>query len=99
MVLGTSDLIAFVSTSDLMRARQFYADALGLAVVDETPLGCSVDDIDATVRGLAAQGAGFLRYEGMEQDPLGIGRSPSHARIGWFKDLDGNILSLTEFAP
>ncbi len=29
---------------------------------------------------------------------LGIWRAPSKARIAWFKDLDGNILSLTELA-
>jgi hypothetical protein len=34
----------------------------------------------------------------MEQDDLGIWTSPSGARVAWFKDPDGNVLSLTEFS-
>jgi hypothetical protein len=39
----------------------------------------------------------FKRYEGIEQDELGIWTSPSGARVAWFGDPDGNTLSLTEF--
>jgi hypothetical protein len=31
----------------------------------------------------------------MDQEARGIGRSPSGARVAWFKDPDGNTLSLT----
>jgi catechol 2,3-dioxygenase-like lactoylglutathione lyase family enzyme len=34
-VLASSDVIAFVSTTDLARARTFYEDVLGLPIVDE----------------------------------------------------------------
>jgi hypothetical protein len=37
------------------------------------------------------------RYPGIEQDELGIWKSPSGAQIAWFKDPDGNTLSITEF--
>jgi len=37
------------------------------------------------------------RYPGMQQDELGIWSSPSGARVGWFKDPDGNTLSVTQF--
>jgi catechol 2,3-dioxygenase-like lactoylglutathione lyase family enzyme len=63
-----------------------------------TVLGWIVDDVAATVRGLAARGVAFDRYEGMEQDELGIWRSPSGARVAWFHDPDGNTLSLTQRA-
>ena len=33
----------------------------------------------------------------MEQDALGIWRSPSGAQVAWFPDPDGNTLSLTQF--
>jgi hypothetical protein len=33
----------------------------------------------------------------MEQDAAGVWTAPSHARIAWFRDPDGNLLSLTEF--
>jgi predicted enzyme related to lactoylglutathione lyase len=32
----------------------------------------------------------------MNQDKIGVWSSPSGARIAWFKDPDGNILSITE---
>jgi catechol 2,3-dioxygenase-like lactoylglutathione lyase family enzyme len=61
-----------------------------------TILGWSVDDIGKTVKGLRKMGVKFERYEGMDQDELGIWTSPSGARIAWFKDPDGNVLSLSE---
>jgi catechol 2,3-dioxygenase-like lactoylglutathione lyase family enzyme len=61
-----------------------------------TILGWSVDDIGKTVKGLQKKGVKFERYEGMDQDQLGIWTSPSGARIAWFKDPDGNVLSLSE---
>jgi catechol 2,3-dioxygenase-like lactoylglutathione lyase family enzyme len=39
-VLGTSDVIAFASTTDLARARTFYEATLGLQVVDENGYAC-----------------------------------------------------------
>jgi catechol 2,3-dioxygenase-like lactoylglutathione lyase family enzyme len=61
-----------------------------------TILGWSVDDIGKTVKGLQKKGVKFERYPGMEQDQLGIWTSPSGARIAWFKDPDGNVLSVAE---
>jgi len=64
-----------------------------------TILGWRVADIESTTDRLAAAGVEFLRFSGMnDSDPRGIWNSPSGARIAWFKDLDGNVLSLTEFA-
>jgi catechol 2,3-dioxygenase-like lactoylglutathione lyase family enzyme len=37
MMLGSSDLVGFVATTDTERARAFYRDTLGLALVDESP--------------------------------------------------------------
>jgi hypothetical protein len=34
----------------------------------------------------------------LEQDDLGVWQAPSGARVAWFKDPDGNLLSLTEVA-
>lgn len=62
-----------------------------------TVLGWEVDDIEAKVKELAARGVVFLRYEGMPQDAAGIWTSPSGAQVAWFKDPDGNNLSLTQF--
>jgi catechol 2,3-dioxygenase-like lactoylglutathione lyase family enzyme len=62
-----------------------------------TVLGWRVDDLEATVRELTGRGVAFERFPGMEQDELGIWRSPSGAGIAWFRDPDGNVLSITRF--
>jgi catechol 2,3-dioxygenase-like lactoylglutathione lyase family enzyme len=64
-----------------------------------TSLGWSVADVAAEVAALAARGVRFQRYPGMEQDAAGIWTSPAGARVAWFADPDGNILSLTQLPP
>ena len=64
-----------------------------------TALGWQVTDIEASVRSLRTKGAVLQRYEGLSQDALGIWKSPSGAKVAWFRDPDGNTLSLTERAP
>jgi len=54
-----------------------------------------VADIDAVVGALGACGVEFERYEGMGQDTQCVWTTPSGARVAWFKDPDGNLLSLT----
>jgi catechol 2,3-dioxygenase-like lactoylglutathione lyase family enzyme len=61
-----------------------------------TVLGWSVDDIAATMATLGAAGVTFNRYEGFGQDEAGVWTAPSGARIAWFPDPDGNVLSLTQ---
>ena len=61
-----------------------------------TSLGWTVNDIRATAQQLMAKGVNFERFEGMNQDDLSIWASPSGAQVCWFKDPDGNVLSLTQ---
>jgi catechol 2,3-dioxygenase-like lactoylglutathione lyase family enzyme len=61
-----------------------------------TVLGWSVSSIDMAVSGLMARGAVFERYTSLQQDPRGIWRSPSGAKVAWLKDPEGNVISLTE---
>jgi catechol 2,3-dioxygenase-like lactoylglutathione lyase family enzyme len=61
-----------------------------------TVLGWHVSSAESTVRTLCEKGIEFERFPGMQQNPLGIWDSPSGARVAWFKDPDGNILSITE---
>jgi len=63
-----------------------------------TALGWAVADIEPLVLNLGAAGVAFERYDGLPQDELGIWQAPGGARIAWFKDPDGNLLSLTEGA-
>ena len=60
-------------------------------------LGWQVDDAAAAARALVAAGVTLLRYPGFDQDELGLWTSPDGgARIAWFNDSEGNLLSLTE---
>ena len=61
-----------------------------------TTLGWEVSDISATVDALRKSNVAFETYPGMDQDERGIWRAPSGARVAWFKDPDGNTLSLTQ---
>jgi catechol 2,3-dioxygenase-like lactoylglutathione lyase family enzyme len=61
-----------------------------------TILGWQVDDIDADVRDLTARGVQFERYGFLEQDALGVWTAPSGDKVAWFKDPDGNTLSLSQ---
>ena len=62
-----------------------------------TALGRQVEDIRTTVRALAERGVLFERYDGLVQDGQGIWTSPDGSRVAWFRDPDGNTLSLTEW--
>ena len=61
-----------------------------------TVLGWDVEDVAATVRRLSAAGVDFERYAWLQQDELGIWSAPSGAKVAWFKDLDGNVLSVSQ---
>ena len=62
-----------------------------------TILGWRVGNIEKAVAELAEKGIEFERFAGLEQDGMGIWKSPSGAKVAWFKDVDGNVLSVTEF--
>ena len=62
-----------------------------------TVLGWDVRDIHAGIEALTKKGVRFERFDGLPQDELGIWTSPAGGKIAWFKDPDGNTLSLTQF--
>jgi catechol 2,3-dioxygenase-like lactoylglutathione lyase family enzyme len=68
-----------------------------LAAAKYTVLGWRVQDIVQTAKDLSKAHVTLERYPGMPQDELGIWNAPSGARVAWFKDPDGNTLSITQF--
>jgi catechol 2,3-dioxygenase-like lactoylglutathione lyase family enzyme len=60
-----------------------------------TILGWEVNDLDAEIDALAAKGVGFLDVPGLDQDARSAWTAPGGTRIAWFKDPDGNTLSLS----
>ena len=61
-----------------------------------TVLGWNVDDIYSTIRSLNDKNIFCEEYKFLEQDDLGVWTSPGGSKVAWFKDPDGNILSLSE---
>lgn len=62
-----------------------------------TALGWQVRAIRTTIAGLAARGVVFERFPGLGQDAQGIWAAPSGAQVAWFRDPDGNLLSVAEY--
>lgn len=62
-----------------------------------TALGWNVPDIQATVRALVDKGVAFLQIGFPGQDGLGVWTADDGTMVAWFKDPDGNTLSLTQF--
>jgi len=96
--LGTTDLSEEFGVMSIQLAGG--RDTLVYRKDDFTPatytiLNFEVDDIDAAVDELAANGVTMERYDGFDQDDKGIARGPGPS-IAWFKDPAGNILSVLQ---
>jgi catechol 2,3-dioxygenase-like lactoylglutathione lyase family enzyme len=87
------DAFALVLEANGTTVRVARVDAFSPAPF--TVLGWTVDDIDGVVAGLRQAGVAVLRFDGMDQDDLGIWTAPGGGRVAWFKDPDGNVLSVT----
>lgn len=61
-----------------------------------TVLGWSVSDIEATMEHLRAGGVRFEVFGMPGQDESGVWTAADGTRVAWFKDPDGNLLSLTQ---
>ncbi len=61
-----------------------------------TALGWESRDIRADVSRLSDRGVTFEVYPNMGQDELGIATFPGGDQVAWFKDPDGNTLSLSQ---
>jgi catechol 2,3-dioxygenase-like lactoylglutathione lyase family enzyme len=68
-----------------------------IAPAKYTVLGWQVSDIVGVAKRLQHRGVSFEHYPGMQQDEIGVWNSPSGAKVAWFKDPDGNTLSITQF--
>ena len=98
------DILGLKLLSEDQFALEFDANGtlLRVTIVQElkphpfTILGWNVDDIVSVIKQLNSKNIYCERYEFLEQDNLGIWLTPNGSKVAWFKDPDGNILSLTE---
>lgn len=61
-----------------------------------TILGWEVNDIAAVARWLQDRGVATEKFPFVQDRELGIWTAPSGDRVAWFKDPDGNILSVSQ---
>ncbi|HYW65183.1 MAG TPA: VOC family protein [Candidatus Dormibacteraeota bacterium] len=61
-----------------------------------TVLGWEARDIKALVSWLKARGVVFEKYPFVQDQELGIWTAPTGDQVAWFKDPDGNVLSVSQ---
>lgn len=62
-----------------------------------TVLGWDVPDIRTRLHELVSKGVKFEHYGFPTQDAEGVWLTPDGTQVAWFKDPDGNLLSLAQF--
>ena len=61
-----------------------------------TILGWEVKEIETVVTWLGDRGVTLEKYPFVQDRELGIWTTPSGDKVAWFKDPDGNILSISQ---
>jgi catechol 2,3-dioxygenase-like lactoylglutathione lyase family enzyme len=64
-----------------------------------TVLGFAVPDLNAIVDQLNARGVPRERFAGFPHDERGIVSTPGGTKVAWFRDPDGNLLSVVQYTP
>ena len=64
--------------------------------LQSTVLGWQVDDMQEIVDWLTKRGVVFEKYPFVQDKERGIWTAPGGSKIAWFKDPDGNVLSVSE---
>jgi catechol 2,3-dioxygenase-like lactoylglutathione lyase family enzyme len=72
------------------------AKAPSLSPLQSTVLGWEVRDIEAVAAWLKNQGVALEKYPFIQDRELGIWTAPGGDRVAWFKDPDGNVLSVSQ---
>ena len=94
--------LALLSEDDYALEFDANGTLLRVTVVEEfrpqtfTILGWNVPDIYDVIGLLNKKGIECNKYDFLEQDNFGVWISPGGSKVAWFKDPDGNVLSLTE---
>jgi catechol 2,3-dioxygenase-like lactoylglutathione lyase family enzyme len=67
-----------------------------LIPLQATILGWEVQDIESVTAWLKERGVATEKYPFVQDKDLGIWTTPGGDKVAWFKDPDGNILSVSE---
>jgi catechol 2,3-dioxygenase-like lactoylglutathione lyase family enzyme len=91
-----ADQLPFALVYDANGIRLRVTAVKELHLAGYTVLGWEVPDIAVAVRAMDAAGVHFERFDGVPQNELGIWTAPGGDQVAWFKDPDGNILSVSQ---
>src|SRR5213593_296653 len=72
------------------------AKVQGFAPARYTVLGWEVEKIEEVVASLREKGVVFEEYPFIQDRNLYIWTAPSGDKVAWFKDPDGNVLSVSQ---
>jgi hypothetical protein len=61
-------------------------------------LGFAVADLSAVMNALSMRGVTWERFANFPQDDAGVLLTPDGAKVAWFRDPDGNLLSIVQYA-
>ncbi|MGB8673695.1 MAG: VOC family protein, partial [Candidatus Acidiferrales bacterium] len=92
----------FVSLDQFALALRIGENMVRIAKVPDfvpsraTILGWEVAEIEAVVKWLQARGVATEKYPWVEDKELGIWSAPGGDKVAWFKDPDGNVLSVSQ---
>lgn len=92
----------FVSDDQFALVMQAGESMIRIAKVDKftpaqyTVMGWEVSDIEAMVKWLNGRGVSFEKYPFVQDQKQGIWTTPNGDKVAWFKDPDGNVLSLSQ---
>ena len=86
--------IVFLSGETMLRIQKVEE----VTVAPDTALGWEVEAIEDRIAELAAKGVAFESFDGLAGEDTGYWLSPDGTKVAWFRDPDGNLLSLTQFA-
>ena len=65
---------------------------------EHTVLGFAVPDIASAITVLRERGVTFELFPGFSHDQSGVVCAPDGSRVAWFRDPDGNLLSVVQYS-
>jgi len=62
-------------------------------------MGFAVEHLDVIISELGKRGLTWEHFPGFPHDGRGVVITPGGSRVVWFRDPDGNLLSIVELSP
>lgn len=90
---SNGNLVYDVGGSDLTVGR-----ASSVQPSEHTVAGFGVQDLDAEMAVLSKRGITWERFEHFTHDEAGVVITPDGDRVVWFRDPDGNLISIVQFS-